>query len=181
MNEITIKDTVIEIAVKEIIDVQYDAIVVPSNSRLLPSGSLRCQVLKQAGPKVQIECNKIINKVTKIPIGNAVITSAGNLNAKYLIHVVGPRLGVGQEGKKLMLATWNTLKVADKAGIKTVALNPISIENLGFNTKICAQVMLPTIKKFILEQNKNLEKITIFLTDLPEYKDFEKVLNALAK
>jgi len=41
--------------------------------------------------------------------------------------------------------------------------------------------MLPTIKKFILEQNKNLEKITVFLTDLPEYKDFENVLATLAK
>ena len=178
MNKINLNNTEIELIIKEIIDTEFDAIVVPSNSRLLPSGNLRCKILRTAGSKVQIECNRIINKVVTIPIGSAVMTMGGDLKAKHIIHVVGPRFGVSAL-KQLMLATWNSLKIADKAGLSSLALNPISIENLGFNTKMCAKVMLPTMKKYVLEQNKNLKKIGIYLTGLPDYKDFENVLDGL--
>lgn len=154
MNKISYNDTEIEIAIKDILDVDYDAIVIPANSRLLPSGALRCQVLRKAGPKVQVECNRMIQKITKIPVGGAIMTSAGNLKQKHIIHAVGPRLGQGKEGKKLMLCTWNSLSLADKAGLESIAVYPISISNLGFNAKICAKIMLPTIKKFVLEKKQ---------------------------
>ena len=176
MTKININNTDVEVAVKDIIDSDFDAIVVPSNSRLLPSGTLRCKVLREAGAKVQLECNKIINKIGVISCGVAVMTSGGNLKAKYIIHVVGPRLGQGKEGKKLALCTLNSLKLADDKGLSSIALNPISIENLGFNAKICAEIMLPTIKKYITEKNKNLKKIGIYLSEKPEFQEFEKVL-----
>jgi len=176
MNKINLNNTEIEIIIKDITDTDFDAVVVPSNSRLLPSGNLRCRILRKAGPKVQIECNRIINKKAIIPIGSAVMTTGGELNTKHIIHVVGPRLGKSAS-KQLMFATWNTLKIADKAGLSSLALNPISIENLGFTTEICAKIMLPTMKKYLLEKNENLKKIVIYLNKLPEYKDFEKVLD----
>ena len=86
MNQITLNNTVIEIFVGDLISSQHDALVIPTNSRLLPSGQLRCKVLREAGSQVQVECNKIINKMTTIPIGSSIITSAGNLKSKYLIH-----------------------------------------------------------------------------------------------
>ncbi|TFG02941.1 MAG: hypothetical protein EU540_00640 [Promethearchaeota archaeon] len=178
MNKIILNNTDIELIINEIINTDLDAIVVPSNSRLLPSGTLRCKILREAGPKIQIECNRIINKIANIPIGKAVMTMGGELKAKRIIHVVGPRFGKNAP-KQLMLATWNSLKIGDEVGLSSLAFNPISIENLGFNTKICAEVMLPTMKKYLLEKNKNLKKIGIYLTDLPEYKDFEDVLDGL--
>ena len=102
------------------------------------------------------------------------------LKSKYCVHTVGPKLGQGKEGKKIMLCTWNSLTLADEAGLKSIAFNPISLENLGFNAKITAEVMIPTIKKYILEKNKNLKHIAIILTELPEYKDFEKILDKVA-
>ena len=155
-----------------------DAIVIPSSTRLLPSGTLRCEVLREAGAKVQMECNKIINKVGVVGAGAAVITTGGNLKSKHIIHTVGPQLGQGKEGKKIMLCTWNSLTLADEAKLKSVAFSPISIENYGFNAKICADVMIPTIKKYLLEKNKNLKHVGIILTELPEYKDFEKVIDS---
>ena len=135
--------------------------------------------MRKAGAKVQMECNQVINKVGVVSCGAAVMTSAGELKAKHLIHCVGPRLGVGKEGRKLMLATWNSLKLADDKGLNSIALNPISIENLGFNAKICAEIILPTIKKYITEKNKNLKKIGIYLTKKPEFQEFEKVLKSM--
>lgn len=180
MNKITVINTVIEILVKDIANTEFDAIVIPSNTRLLPSGTLRCDILRKAGAKVQMECNKIINKVGMIGAGGAVITSGGNLKAQYIIHTVGPKLGQGKEGKKIMLCTWNSLTLADEAGLNSIAFSPISLENLGFNAKICADVMIPTIRKYILEKNKNLKHICIVLTELPEYKDFENVIESYA-
>ena len=176
MNKIILNNTEIELIIKEIIDTKLDAIVVPSNSRLLPSGNLKCKILWIAGSKVQIECNRIINKLANIPIGRAVMTMGGNLNAKHIIHVVGPRFGKSAS-KQLMFATLNSLKIADEAVLSSLTLNPISVENLGFTTKICAQIMLPTIKKYLLEKNVNLKRIVIYLRDLPDYKDFENVLD----
>ena len=178
MNKFTVNSTIVEIIVNAITKVDFDAIVIPSNTRLLPSGNLRCEVLREAGAKVQMECNKIINKVGVVGAGAAVITSGGNLKSKHIIHTIGPQLGQGKEGKKIMLCTWNSLTLADEAKLKSIAFSPISIENFGFNAKICADVMIPTIKKYLLQKNKNLKHVGIILTELPEYKDFENVINS---
>lgn len=174
MNQITINNAVIEIFVGDLIKVQYDVIVIPTNSRLLPSGTLRCKVLKEAGHTIQVECNQIIRKISNVPIGSAIITSGGNLNANFVFHV-----RAGHDQKKLMLATWNSLILADKEGLSSIAFPPISIDVLGFNAKICAGIMIPTIQKYILEKNRNLKNVSVCLETLPEYKEFERVLSNL--
>lgn len=178
MNKLSINNSILEILVGDITNAEYEAIVIPTNSRLLPSGKLRCRVLQKAGSQVQVECNRLINKIINIPIGNAVITSGGNIT-KYLIHIHGPRLGQGNEAKKLMLATWNSIKLADETNILSVILPPISKETLGFNAKTEAEIMLPTIKKYLIEKNENLLNVSICLDTLPDYKAFENVLDSL--
>ena len=175
MNQLTIKNTIVELFIGELINTEYDAIVIPTNSRLLPSGDLRCKTLRKAGSTVQVECNKIIQEVTQIPTGKAIMTSAGKLNSKNIIHV-----RAGYEGKKLMLATWNCLKIADENSLKSIAFPPILKEVLGFNTKKSAEIMLPTIDKYLNEKNKNLENVSICLETLPDYKDFESVLESIS-
>jgi O-acetyl-ADP-ribose deacetylase (regulator of RNase III) len=172
MNQITINDTVIEIFVGNLINAQYDAIVIPTNSRLLPSGSLRCEVLREAGSKVQVECNRLIQKKLSIQMGKSVITSGGDLESKHIIHT-----NAGHNGKKLMLATWNSLKLADNNELESIIFPPISKELTGFNAKICANIMIPTIKKYISEKNKNIRNVSICLGSLPDYKEFENKLN----
>jgi len=174
MSQITIKNAVIEVFIGDLINVEYDAIVIPTNSRLLPSGTLRCKILKEAGHSVQLECNDIVSKLSSIPIGGAVITSGGNLMAKYILHI-----RAGHDQKKLMLATWNSLILADKEKISSVAFPPISIEILGFNAKICAGIMIPTIQKYFLEKNRNIKNVSICLETLPDYKEFVNYLSKL--
>ena len=178
MNKIKFNNTVLEILINDIVESNVDAIVIPANSRLLPSGPLRCSVLRKAGAEVQMACNRIINKIGVVNVGTAVMTSGGELS-KYIIHVVGPNRQ-HQVGKKLMLSTWNSLILAEEAGLKSIGFHPISIECLGFNAKICAEVMLPTIKKFSLEKSKNLKHISLYLNTLPDYKEFENALDKLA-
>ena len=59
-----------------------------------------------------------------------------------------------------MMAIWNSLKLADEAGLVSLLFPPIANEMLGFNAKICADVMLPAIRKYLLNQNKNLKNIS---------------------
>ncbi len=172
MNQLTVNNAVIEIFIGELINLQYDAIVIPTNSRLLPSGALRCKVLKKAGHAIQLECNQIISKISNVPIGGAIITSGGDLSVKFLIHV-----RAGHDQKKLMLAIWNSLILADKEGLSSIVFPPISIDVLGFNAKICAGIMIPTIQKYFLEKNANLKNVSICLETLPDYKEFESVLS----
>ena len=174
MNQITINNAVIEIFIGDLFNAQYDAIVIPTNSRLLPSGSLRCKVLKEAGHTIQVECNQIISKIANVPIGGVIITSGGNLNANFIYH-----LRAGHDQKKLMLATWNSLNLADKEELSSIAFPPLSIDVLGFNAKICAGIMIPTIQKYILEKNRNLKNVSVCLESLPDYKEFESVLSNL--
>ncbi|MHA1641289.1 MAG: macro domain-containing protein [Promethearchaeota archaeon] len=174
MNKITFNNTVIEIFVGDLANSEYDAIVLPTNGRLLPSGDLRCRVLRKAGPKVQIECNKIIQKISMIPFGGVVMTSGGNLPSKTIIHA-----RTGHDAKRLMLATWNSLKTADQAKLQSIVFPALSKEVIGFNSKLCAEVMLPTIKKYIEEKNQNLKNVSICLESLPDYKEYENALNSL--
>ncbi|NVM34749.1 MAG: macro domain-containing protein [Candidatus Lokiarchaeota archaeon] len=180
MDQIMINNSIVEIFIGDLTNIeQYDAIVIPTNSRLLPSGDLRCKVLRKAGTQVQVECNQIINKIIQIPVGKSIVTSGGNF-INYIIHTNGPRPGQGNEGKKLMLATWNSLILADEIGVVSVVFPPISIEMRGITSKLCAEAMLPTIKKYIVEKNQNLRNISVCLEIETDYKEFEKVLQGLS-
>ncbi len=175
-----INNSIIEIFLGDLTNIeQYDAIVIPTNSRLLPSGDLRCKVLKKAGTQVQVECNKIINKIIQVSVGKSIVTSGGNF-IKYIIHTNGPRPGQGNEGKKLMLATWNSLILADEIGINSVAFPPISIEMRGITSKLCAEAMLPTFKKYLVEKNQNLRNVSVCLENEADFIEFEKVLQSLS-
>ncbi len=175
-----INNSVLEIFLGDLTNLeQYDAIVIPTNSRLLPSGDLRCKVLRKAGTSVQVECNKIINEISKVAVGSSVITSGGNIS-KYIIHTNGPRPGQGNEVKKLKLATWNSLRLADKKSVIAVVFPPISLEMRGITSKLCAEAMLPAIKKYLLEHNKNLRNVSICLEKNNDFEIFENTLNKLA-
>lgn len=180
MNKLEINNSILEVYVGDLTKSEDDAIVIDTNPRLLPSGKMRIEVLREAGAKVQVECNTIMQKIGGMQTCGAVMTSGGDLPAKHIIHAAGPKLGDPPEGKKLMFATWNSIKLADEAGLKTIAFYPLSIENHGFTAKIIANVMLPTIKKYLTEVNKNLKKVSICIEFLPDYKDFEDVLASLS-
>ena len=168
----TINQAFLEIFIGDLSEVEYDAIIIPSNTRLLPSGELRCAILRVAGPKVQLECNYLINNLGLIPDCTAVVTSGGNLKSKNLIHVVGPKMANKPELNKLMHATWNCLKVADDKGFTSIGIPSISKRVYLFSSKICADYMIPTIVKYMKERNKNIKKIALVLEDQEDYDAF---------
>ena len=172
MNQLTIKNAILELFIGDLVKTNYDAVVISCNSRLLPSGDVTCDVLRNAGSTVQVECNKILLESSNVPIGGAVITSGGNLESKYIIHA-----RAGHDGKKLMLAMWNSLKLADEKRIESLVFPPILKDH--FTPKKCANIMLSTIHKYLSENNENIKNVSICLETLPDFKDFEEKLELL--
>ena len=179
MDKLMINNSLIEIFIGDLSNTEYDAVVIPTNSRLLPSGELRCKILRKAGTQVQVECNILINNISQVPVGDSVMTTGG-VYSQYLIHANGPRLGQVKEGQKLMQATWNSLKLADAKNLTSIVFPPISKEMRGFTTEFCAKAMLISIKKYLKENNKNLRNVSICLETQQDLEIFGKLLAEMA-
>src|SRR4030042_3090757 len=98
---IAIGHTTVELVQGDITDMAMDAIVSAANAQLILGGGVAGAIRRKGGPSIQQECSKIGGTF----VGGAVITGAGNLKAKYVIHAVGPRMGEGNEDEKLKNAT----------------------------------------------------------------------------
>lgn len=162
----------IELVKGDITDLDTDAIVNAANSNLKMEGGVAGAILKKGGYEIQRECDKI----GYCPVGGAVITGAGKLKAKYVIHAVGPRYGEGDEDRKLRDATLNSLRLAEQYGLKSIAFPAISTGIFGFPKDRCARVMVPTVVEFIKNEAKNLKRVIFCLYDDETYRIFEKVL-----
>ena len=128
----------IELVEGDITELATDAIVNAANSGLILGAGVAGAIRSKGGPDIQAECNKIGG----CPVGGAVMTGAGRLKAKYVIHAVGPRMGEGDEENKLRSATLSSLRVAGDAHLDSIAFPAISAGIFGFPIEKCALIML---------------------------------------
>jgi O-acetyl-ADP-ribose deacetylase (regulator of RNase III) len=141
----TINKSIIEFVEGDITEMDTDAIVNAANATLQLGAGVAGAIRRKGGPKIQEECDKIGGTF----VGGAVITTGGNLKARYVIHAVGPRMGEGNEDEKLKNATLNSLKVAEENKLKSVAFPAISTGIFGFPLDRCAQIMLSTTIEYL--------------------------------
>jgi O-acetyl-ADP-ribose deacetylase len=111
-------------------------------------------------------------------VGSAVITSAGTLPLKNIIHVVGPRWGEGAERGKLASATFECLNLAETNSLKSIALPAISTGAMGYPLENCATTMLTTIVDYTFEDLKALRTIILALDDEHSLEVFDRELNS---
>jgi len=159
----------------DITELSTDAIVNAANEDLILGGGVAGAIRKKGGPSIQEECNKI----GRINVGEAVVTGAGNLKAKYVIHAVGPRYGEGNEDEKLRNATWNSLLRATEKGCKSIAFPAISTGIFGFPKDRCASIMLKTAQEFLKQQETSLEEVVFCLYSKEDLEIFEKTLEGM--
>ena len=175
--KVKVKNSIIELTKGDITDLEVDAIVNAANSQLKLGGGVAGAIRRKGGPKIQEECDRI----GYCPVGGAVITSAGNLKAKYVVHAVGPRYGEGDEDNKLKNATLNSLKIADQYKVKTIAFPAISTGIFGFPKNRCAEIMLSTAVEYLKGQT-GIEKVVFCLYDDETFRVFqEKLVNMVGK
>jgi O-acetyl-ADP-ribose deacetylase (regulator of RNase III) len=169
--KVNIGNCALELVEGDITEMQADAIVNAANAQLILGGGVAGTIRKKGGPKIQEECNKIGETF----VGGAVITTSGNLKAKYVIHAVGPRMGEGNENEKLKNATLNSLKLADKNNLKSISFPAISTGIFGFPIQRCAEIMLKTIIDY-LKAKTGLQKVIFCLFGQEAYQIFANQL-----
>jgi len=174
MTSLKVCRTVIELIQGDITDLDTEAIVNAANTRLQLGGGVAGAIRRKGGSKIQEECDRIGGT----PVGSAVITSGGNLKARYVIHAVGPVYGEGDEDRKLRDATLNSLDLADDRRLKSIAFPAISTGVFGFPMERCAEIMLSTTKSYI-ESGTSLERVVFCLFDSGAFEVFKRRLGFL--
>lgn len=163
--------TKIEIVKADITKMSVDAIVNAANTSLLGGGGVDGAIHRVGGPAILEDCRKIIAKQGGCKVGEAVITTAGNLPAKYVVHTVGPVWNGGNkhEAEKLASCYTKALLLAKDHHCKSVAFPNISTGIYKFPKDLAAQIASETVYKFVTEQ-PYIEKIVFVCFDEENYE-----------
>ncbi len=164
-------DTLLELIEGDITELEVEAIVNPNNDRLKNASGVGAKIKQKGGPTIQKECDRIGGS----EVGTAVMTGAGELTVKQVIHAVGPTMGEGDEDRKLASAVRSSLALADRNGLRSIAIPAISTDGSGFPLDRCARILLTEVHRY-LQGGTKLEKVVVCLHDNDEYKTFRKEL-----
>ena len=161
----------IQVIKGDITKIKMDAIVNAANSSLLGGGGVDGAIHRAGGPAILEECKKIVARQGGCKTGEAVITGAGNLPAKYVIHTVGPVWNGGNQDErtKLAICYLNSLQLAVEHDLKTIAFPNISTGAYGFPKKEAAEISVSCIQNFILK-NGSIEQVLIICFDEENYQ-----------
>lgn len=164
-----IGNVVLKIVCCDITKMRVDAIVNAANNSLLGGGGVDGAIHRAAGPGLLEECRKLNGCAT----GEAKITKGYNLPAKHVIHTVGPiwHGGNSKEDETLARCYKNSLKLAEKHKIQSIAFPSISTGAYGFPMERAAKIALDTIKEHITNTT-SLNEIVIALLHKDAYKIF---------
>ncbi len=161
----------IELAQGDITDVHVDAIVNAANEALRLGSGVAGAIRRRGGATIQEECDRI----GTCPIGGAVVTGAGDLPARWVIHAVGPVWRGGEEGEEMLLASAvrAALKRAEEIGALSVALPAISTGVFGFPLERAAEISIAAARSFA-ESTQSVKRILFCLFDGVSLAAFEK-------
>jgi O-acetyl-ADP-ribose deacetylase (regulator of RNase III) len=157
-----------------------DAIVNAANSGLMGGGGVDGAIHRAGGPAILEECRRIRTERGRLPTGQAVITTGGNLKASYVIHTVGPVWGGGNKNEPELLASAyrESLKLAVASKLKTVSFPSISTGAYGYPVESAARVALQTVIDFLNEDN-SLQEVVFVLFDSRTAAVYEDTLKEL--
>ncbi|TAE08835.1 MAG: O-acetyl-ADP-ribose deacetylase [Bacteroidetes bacterium] len=163
--------TIIEALQGDITRCTTDAIVNAANTSLLGGGGVDGAIHRAGGKAILEECMAIRARQGGCDTGEAVITTGGNLPARYVIHTVGPVWvgGLKNEPELLRNAYWNSLQLALDNGIKTLAFPNISTGIYGFPKELASQIAQNTVKEFVEANPTAFERIVFVCFDDENY------------
>ena len=156
----------IQLVQGDITKITADAIVNAANTSLLGGGGVDGAIHRAGGPAILEDCHKIVARQGGCKPGQAVITGAGHLPARHVIHTVGPVWNGGNKNEEKLLASCyrNSLLLAVQHGCKTIAFPGISTGIYRFPKLLAAQIALRTIGTF-LHENPAIEKVILVSFD----------------
>jgi len=160
----------IKIEEGDITAMEVDAIVNAANNDLKLGAGVAGAIRKQGGPTIQEECDRI----GSIEVGGAAITGAGKLKAKHVIHAASMSLGGRTTEPALRSSVRESLALANKHGLRSMAFPAIGTGVAGFPLDRCAEVMIEETAEH-LEQGSSLEEVYFVLFGEEACQQFQKV------
>lgn len=156
---------------------EVDAIVNAANSSLLGGGGVDGAIHRKGGKAILEECMEIRARQGKCPTGEAVITTAGELPSKYVIHTVGPvwNGGNGKEANLLQNCYVNSLRLAVNHQIRSIAFPNISTGIYKFPKGLAAEIAVKAVRSF--EDSAHIDQLIFVCFDDENYNIYEQLLN----
>ncbi len=151
-----------------------DAIVNAANSSLMGGGGVDGAIHRAGGPAILEECKQIVARQGRLPTGQTVITTGGNLPAKHVIHTVGPiwHGGNKDEGALLESAYRESLKLAAENNLTSVSFPSISTGAYGYPVVQAATTAIKTVVAFLREKETSLKEVIFVLFDSRTYETY---------
>ncbi|MFC2007849.1 O-acetyl-ADP-ribose deacetylase [Chloroflexota bacterium] len=151
--ETTINRAELSLIMGDITQQATDAIVNAANSSLMGGGGVDGAIHRAGGPAILEECRQIVSRIGSLPTGKAVITNGGNLQAKHVIHTVGPiwHRGTSGEPRLLEIAYRESLELAAKNQLTSVSFPSISTGAYSYPVEKAARIALETVVTFLKE------------------------------
>ena len=168
---IQLEGTQLELIEGDITELEVDAVVNAANEELKLGSGVAGAIREKGGPSIQEECDRIGGT----PVGTAVLTGGGDLKAQHVIHAVGPRMGEGDEDRKLQSAIRSSLALADRHGLKSIALPAISTGVFGFPMDRCARILLTEVYRY-LQGGTKIERVVVSLRGDDTFEIFKREL-----
>jgi O-acetyl-ADP-ribose deacetylase (regulator of RNase III) len=175
VNEWRSRDKTLKIVEGNIALLDVDAVVNAANKRLVLGGGVAGAIRAYGGPSIQEECDRL----APIETGQAVITGAGKLKARHVIHAVGPVYGEGDEEAKLTAAARSALEIARERKLRSVAFPAISAGIYGFPLRRASEILLETALRFLTENDFPTDVVFCLYGRESEHL-FEETLDALS-
>ena len=167
----------------DITEQNTDAIVNAANSGLMGGGGVDGAIHWVGGPAILEECKQIVSRQGRLPTGKAVITTGGNLMAKYVIHTVGPVWHGGNKGEPELLASayLESLKLATDNILNSVSFPSISTGAYGYPVAEASRVAVRTIAQYLREESTSLKEVLFVLFDKTTLASYQIALQELSQ
>ena len=171
---------IIRLKIGDITKEEVDAIANAANSSLMGGGGVDGAIHRAGGRKILEECKEIVKELPgkRLSPGNAVITTGGNLRAKYVIYTVGPIWYGGDRGEKETLGNcyMNSLELGKKKGLSEISFPSISTGVYGYPVELASQVAIKAVADFLRE---NEMRVNFVLFDERTFKAYEEALEKI--
>jgi O-acetyl-ADP-ribose deacetylase (regulator of RNase III) len=180
--EVTINGVKLHIIQGDITQQTTDAIVNAANSSLMGGGGVDGAIHRAGGPAILDECKQIVSRQGRLPTGKAVMTTGGNLKAKYVIHTVGPVWHGGNQGEPELLASayQESLKLATEHKLGSISFPSISTGIYGYPVNQGAQVAIGSVIAFLHQGTTSLRQVVFVLFDVKTFAAYASALREIA-
>ena len=161
--DVKINQATISVVQGDITKQTKNAIVNAANSSLMGGGGVDGAIHRAGGPTILEECKKIVARQGRLPTGQAVITTGGNLTAKHVIHTVGPIWGGGDKNEAALLASAYTesLRIAAENDLSSISFPSISTGAYRYPLEEAAEVAIKAIISFLKGGQSSLRQVAI--------------------